>query len=84
MPCLLNASHAYFMPKLRARVEDDFFYFLAISIGGMRGIGRFLLTLDRGASLIAYGSYLAGLALDYIRIVRRIADWLSMLYRQLL
>lgn len=41
------------------------------------------LTLDRGATLIAYGSYLARLALDYIRILTSIADWLSMLYRQL-
>lgn len=32
----------------------------------MRGIGRSLLTLDRGATLIAYGSYLARLALDSI------------------
>uniref|UniRef100_A0A6N2MX22 Uncharacterized protein n=12 Tax=Spermatophyta TaxID=58024 RepID=A0A6N2MX22_SALVM len=40
-----------------------------------RGIGRSLLTLDRGATLIAYGSYLARLALDYLRILTSIADW---------
>lgn len=62
LPRVLNAKASRSIPF--PSVEEDFFYLLAISIGGMRGIGRSLLTLDRGATLIAYGSYLARLALD--------------------
>jgi len=68
----LVQCHAYWMPPTRTSCQSFSFDPFPKR---RRGIGRSLLTLDRGATLIAYGSYLARLALDYLRILTSIADW---------